>query len=271
MLAENFRSNRDLLALIDNLAGGNMRLALKFVTGFIGSGHIDTAKMIRIWKESNHYKVSLHEFLRALLYGDGVYYDPESSPIANLFKISQPDGREHFLLPLLLSQAQNIGDRVGEEGYVSSDSLYGFAQTLGFSVSQVSASLNHAVEKRLLDTAPRHSGDEPRLHYRITTAGAYTTRILLSYFAYVDAVLVDTPVVDEQYRSLIQDVHTLSDRLSRSEYFRLYLDRQWSKISSDGLPWQWPSASKDVADDVRKIGRRTDPSTWGYDAMGERH
>ena len=116
MLADNFRSNRDLLALIDNIAGGNMRLALRFVTEFIGSGHVDTAKILEIYNRGHSYRIPLHEFLRALLFSDGVYYDAEASPIANLFTITQADGREHFLLPLLLSQTQTLGERVGEEG-----------------------------------------------------------------------------------------------------------------------------------------------------------
>lgn len=264
ILAENFESNKRLLALIDNLAGGNMRMALSFVTKFIGSGHIDTAKMLRLFEESGHYTISLHEFLRALLFGDGVYYDSEASPIANLFKISQPDGREHFLLPLLLSQIQHTGERGGDEGFVTAESLYEFSQNLGFGVDQVTAALDYAVTKRLLDTAPRHSTDGPRLHYRVTTVGAYTTRILLAYFAYVDAVAVDTPIVDAQYRSLIQDVHTLPDRVSRSEYFRLYLDRQWSKVAGDGLPWDWSRTSERLAEDIRTVGRRADPETWGW-------
>jgi hypothetical protein len=264
VLSENFRSNEELLALIDNLAGGNMRLALQFVTEFIGSGHIETSKILRIFEDGGHYKISVHEFLRALLFGDGVYYDPQASPIANLFRVSQPDGREHFLLPLLLSQAQSLGERVGEEGYVTAEELFDFAQRLGFDVDQVTTSLDHAVVKRLLDAAPRHSGDGPRLHYRITTVGAYTVRVLLAYFAYVDAVLIDTPVVDEQYRKLIQDVHSLADRVSRSEYFRLYLDRQWARVTEEGLPWDWSDTSEQLAEDIRKVGRRADPETWGW-------
>ena len=124
VLAENFRNNEKLLALIDNIAGGNMRLALKFVTDFLGSGHVNTAKILQKYKDTGRYRIAVHEFLRALLYGDHSYYDPESAPIANLFRITQPDGREHFLLPLLLSQAQVLGERLREEGYVSAEELY---------------------------------------------------------------------------------------------------------------------------------------------------
>ncbi len=262
MLADNFGNNRNLLALIDNLAGGNMRLALRFVAEFIGSGHIDTTKMLEISRTGQRYFIPPHEFLRALLYGDGVYYESQSSPIANLFRITQPDGREHFLLPLILSQVQTLGERIGQDGYVAVDEVYSFAQGLGFSADQIQSSLAHAVVKRLLDAVPRYAGEQQRVHYRITTVGAYTTRILLSYFAYVDAVLIDTPIVDEHYRTLIHDASSLADRLARSEYFRLYLDREWTKIPDKGLPWEWSITSRRLAGDIRQIGRRTDRSTW---------
>jgi hypothetical protein len=122
------------------------------------------------------------------------------------------------------------------------------------------------VNKRLIDPAPRYINDQPRLHYRITTVGAYTTRVLLSLFAYVDAVLVDTPIVDEQYRALIEDVHSIEERLSRSEYFRLYLDKQWSLLNDENLPWQWPAVSDKLSEDIRQIGKRVVPGVWGaYD------
>src|SRR5262249_9023755 len=97
MLAKNFRANRNLLALIENLAGGNMRTALRFVADFIGSGHIETTRIIEIYKATGDYTIAPYVFLRALLLRDAVYYDPESSQIANLLRITQPDGREHFL------------------------------------------------------------------------------------------------------------------------------------------------------------------------------
>jgi hypothetical protein len=55
----------------------------------------------------------------------------------------------------------------------------------------------------------------------------------------------------------------LPERLARSEYFRLYLDRQWTKIVGTALPWYWSDTSKRLAEDIRGVGRRTDPSTWG--------
>jgi hypothetical protein len=253
VLADNFRSNERVLSLVDNLAGGNMRLALQFVTAFIGSGHINTRKMLDAYRSSGRYTIAVHEFLRALLFGDGEYYDPDVSPIANLFRVSRPDGREHFLTPLVLAFAYSQGERREEEGFVASDEIYSFAQRLGFENDQIAEALEHAVAKRLLDAAPRYSGERRAYYFRITTVGAYTTRVLAAFFAYVDAVLVDTPIVDPRYRALFNDAHTLGERVERVELFRQYLNRQWQSISDEGLPWDWGQVSKRLGQDVRRV------------------
>lgn len=264
MLAENCKSNRELIALIDNIAGGNMRLALDFVTQFIGSGHVDSRKILEIFEQSGHYKIPIHEFLRALLYGDGVHYDPESSPIANILRISQPDGREHFLLPLLLAEIQSQGDKLAREGYVGADAVYAFAQNLGFNEQQIVAALEHAVAKRLVHQAPRLVDARTHIHYRITTVGAYTTRLLMRLFAYADAMVVDTPIIDVRYRTVISDAFSLSERLARAEYFRTYLDKQWENVGATGAAWDWSVVSDALGKDIREIGKRTDPDTWNY-------
>lgn len=48
MFEENLRTNKGLMSLIDNMASGNMRLALQFVSDFIGSSHVATGKMLEI-------------------------------------------------------------------------------------------------------------------------------------------------------------------------------------------------------------------------------
>ncbi len=264
VLSENFRNNGRLLELVDNIAGGNMRLALRLVVDFLGSGHVNTAKILEAYRREGHYTISIHEFLRALLFGDHKYYNSDSSPIANVLRISQPDGREHFLLPILLTQTQILGDQSQQEGYVAADAIHSFCQQLGFTSDQVATALEFALEHRLLDSAPRFTMETKSLYYRITTVGAYTTRVLLAYFAYVDAVLVDTPVVDEQYARLINEVQSLSDRVTRAEYFRLYLDKQWSRLPQISTTWKWPETSQKLASDIARVGRIADPHAWRH-------
>jgi len=75
-----------------------VRKALDLLTKFVGSGHLDIRKILRIWRDESRYVIPLHEFLRALIYGDSVYYDPASSPVPNVFDIPSVGGREHFTI-----------------------------------------------------------------------------------------------------------------------------------------------------------------------------
>jgi hypothetical protein len=94
--------NKDIAEFIDNIAGGNVRLALDIVREFFGSGHVDTEKIIGIYERTRRYTIPLHELLRAVIFGNAEHYDPEQSPIVNLFDITYLDPKEHFLLPLTI-------------------------------------------------------------------------------------------------------------------------------------------------------------------------
>jgi len=53
--------SQELIACIDNIASGNVRTALDLVRNFIGSGHVDTQKIIDKYRYDD-YVVPLHEF-----------------------------------------------------------------------------------------------------------------------------------------------------------------------------------------------------------------
>jgi hypothetical protein len=98
----------------------------------MGSGHVDTQKIVGIYEDTGRYTVPLHEFLRAVIFGDSMHYDSERSPIANLYDISAPDGREHFLLPILLSSLSSWSGAGVESGFVETARVYARMQSLGF-------------------------------------------------------------------------------------------------------------------------------------------
>jgi hypothetical protein len=65
-------------------------------------------------------------------------------------------------------------------------------------------------------------------------------------FAYADAVVVDTPIVDDSYRNRITNVFALDERLRRVEVFRLYLDRHWRNLreAAPDLTFNWGQHSE---------------------------
>jgi hypothetical protein len=170
-LIGSLESHEPLIELIENLSGGNVRRALDFLIEFVGSGHVDSEKIVRIQNEQNGYTVPVHEFLRALIYGDGVHFDPAASPIANLFDISAPDEREHFLLPALIAYIERAGEG-GDEGFVRSADIFNEGQRLGFLPSQISSALRRGLDTNLIEANPRGVAEGEPDRYRITTVGA---------------------------------------------------------------------------------------------------
>lgn len=260
MLEDNLGSNRSLMALIDNMASGNMRLALGFLSDFIGSSHINTAKMLEIVEYSGRYNIAVHEFLRALLYKDHEHYDPSASEIANVLRLRDSDGRAHFLVPLIVGFTQSRGDQISGEGFVEASEIYGFTQVLGFTEIQTKEALAQCFDERLLEQTPRSIDNRNRNFYRVTSAGVYTVRTLLGFFTYLDAVVVDTPIVDRGARDGIANAFSIKDRLSRARIFRAYLDDQWNRIEDSDLPWSWSELSQNLLADIDQVEERLERS-----------
>ena len=261
VLLESFKHSHELVEFIDNLSGGNTRRALDFLMTFIGSGHVNAEKILNIDNEQGHYTIPIHEFMRSIIYGDFEHYEPSASPISNIFDISSPDGREHFLLPNILAFVERTG-RSEQEGFVEADQVHEFCQSLGFFPSQIETALRRAVVNRLLDVSPLFS-DDPPLAFRITTAGSYTYRELPHYFSYLDAMTVDTPIVDRNVRATITDSRFLDDRLRRGDLFRKYLSAEHEPLSGKPFAFDWPSTDKILEEEMARISQRTQKQTPG--------
>jgi hypothetical protein len=191
--------------------------------------------------------------MRAVIFGDHEYYDPGASPIANLFDISTPDGREHFLLGILLTFAKLASTNSAEEGFVDTQKLYDYCQGLGFQPSQINSAIERARRKRLLEPGARFSDPLGTRNYRITTVGAYTAESLVHYVQYADAMVVDTPIVDEDTRTRIWDCQNIRERLERTETFAAYLDRQWSPLAGKGTVFDWRPISDSLRYGIQRI------------------
>ncbi|QTI88858.1 hypothetical protein [Streptomyces sp. AgN23] len=266
-LIKAFNVDEELKSLIDNMSGGNTRIALMFLFTFIGSGYVSTQRVLDVADSGRVYTVPMHEFIRAIVFGDYDYYSPEASVVCNLFDITTNDAREHFLLPNILAHVQRQAESAGGEGFVSAASIYSFGQGIGFSQEQIGAQLDRATKKNLLD----FSDAAEDASYRPTSVGNYMYRKMSASFSYVDAMIVDTPIVDPSTRRLIRDVQSIKDRLSRARIFRDYLDANWLTFGSaaDELPFRWNDVSAILADEIAEAEakaeaaaqRRNDSST----------
>ena len=190
--------------------------------------------------------------MRAVIYGDLEHFDPVASPVVNVFDISMPEGREHFLLGNVLAFVQRRGDMGGKDGFVAATDVYDFCQGLGFMPTQIEFALHRARQKKLLDTSPRYS-EGSEMVYRITTPGAYTYAELPKYFSYVDAIIVDTPIVDPSYRAKIGNSQLIGERVERMELFHAYLNEQYKPLSGKPIAFDWPIASYALRVEIKRV------------------
>lgn len=253
--------NRHLSELIENISGGNVRLALEIVKLFFGSGHVDTEKIVRVFKETGSYIIPIHEFLRAVMYGDCEYYSSDVSYIANLFDVSSYDPKEHFLLPMLINVLISSTDSSTAPGFVRTSVLYEKLQSIGFTSDQINFAIFRASKKRLLESSARQTPMPGQImpdSFRVTSIGYYHTQKLCPLFTYIDAVIVDTPIFDdEKYNSLHSlDSNSIVQRLHRAEIFRQYLDEQWGTIGDGFKIFNWKTISEKLKKEIIWIESR---------------
>ncbi|GIL37607.1 hypothetical protein [Phycicoccus sp. DTK01] len=248
VLTKAFTENQKLISVVDNLSSGNARKALDFISTFVGSGYVQTSRILDLAASGATYFVPPHEFLRAILFQDHKYYDPETSPVPNLLWISTRSAQEHFLLPVLLATVQQLGK--GEQnGFVSKSRLYSSIQALGYAPTDIDIHFQRAVEADLLEVS---DPEDPQAVVRPTAAGAYMYQTLISDFAYLDAVVVDTPVLNPAFRARIRDVQPIEERIERVEIFLDYLDESWP-FGNEAMTFSWPAARAAADAELQRV------------------
>ena len=92
----------------------------------------------------------------------------------------------------------------------------------------------------------------------VGSIGSYYYQKLLGKFTYVDAVVIDTPVVAREWRDKISDVANIKGGLARAETFREYLDSQWVDLENASDVFNWRPMSSMLFYEIENIKTRID-------------
>lgn len=255
-LLHSIKNNPQLTEFLSNITGGNVRSMLDFVTKFIGSPNVDSDKIISIMATTGEYFIPIHEFTKAALLGDYSRYEPKSSIAFNLFDVRYPDKKEHFLCCFIIGYLNYDAPHRNHEGFVTTLKLEVEMQNFGYSVYQIESALRRLTNKRLIETTQRVTfeestgrdlqGDMPDA-FRITTVGAYHLSRWCGTFEYLDAMIFDTPIFDDNSRLLCQkniESFEIKTRLSRTSKFRDYLSLVWTSIGINVAYFDWLNSVK---------------------------
>lgn len=259
-LIHSLKKSRELSEFLANITGGNIREVLELIKGVIGSPNVDSDKIIGIMENDSEYIIPLHEFSKAALLGEYSHYDSKSSLALNLFDIRYPDKREHFLAPILISYLLSDTPKKSTEGFITTGDLCAELCSLGFVVDQIEHVLRKLTNKKLIETTERVTFDEGLqglvgempIAFRATTIGSYHTNRWAPTFAYLDAMLVDTPILDQNIRNEISkniESFDISKRYNRTVFFDNYLNDCWSLFTEPPIYFVWTT--------IRKTGDKT--------------
>lgn len=162
------RRSQALARLVDNLSGQNARRAVEILTAVLRSPHSRPERAVAVRRPAR-YSVPFHEFLRAVMLGDNDYFDPASSLVTNLLDISSDDGREHFLLPIIICFLRRAAEPGVNQGFVPAARLYDQCQSFAFRPEQITWQLERAIAGGLVEVSPLDGAPEL---YRATAIGA---------------------------------------------------------------------------------------------------
>ena len=269
-LISSLSENSELYEFLSNITGGNIRAAIEFVTGFIGSPNVDVEKIIRIMNDEGKYRIPLHEFTKSALLGDYSHYNPDTSIAMNIYDISSADSSEHFLKPILLAFLENPEENLDNDGFCLTEKLLDELQSLGFTSDQISYSLRKCTNKKLIETSQRVTfeedvngdliGDMPD-SFRITTIGAYHLKKWLSVFTYFDAMVFDTPILDNAIREELMknlDSFAIDCRYKRAIKFKEYLKGVWVNLPNKPSYFNFYELISDGSQTFKTVKRAVD-------------
>lgn len=249
-------TNNDLMTFLNNVSNENVRKAIELITKFFGSGHVDTEKILDIYNDQGYYRVPTHELLRAVIYGENVHYSPSNSEIINVFDVRHHNPNEHFIVLILLALLDDYSKNNRNHGFILISDVYNYLQALGYTTSQIDSVLNFTYSRLMFETSQKGDlldTDNSELLIRATNVGMYHLRFLINSFTYIDAMIVDTPIFNEEKKAEILNVYTIQERLKRAEIFKNYLDEQWTSSKIDSNVFDWRIYSGQLNEDIERI------------------
>jgi predicted type IV restriction endonuclease len=250
--------NNDLIKLFESVSNGNARRLLQYTKKIITNSHLDTKKIIKIQEtDEEGYLIAVHEAERSLLYGDYQHYDPKGTVFINLFDIRHSDPIEHFCKALLLDFLNRSILSGIHYGYCRLNDIISYLSQLGYTIDYTKEMIKELLIQNccMTSTTEDKIGDDEDNLIRITSLGRYHINVLINKFTYIDAIIIDTPIIDDVVRSQITDSKPIRERLKRSELFLGYLDSCSAHLQDKNAIIVWQKCSKKIREEINKIQR----------------
>lgn len=214
--------NSELINFLSYTTYPNIREGLRIFKQFLTSGHTDVGNYIlrEVYKETdrkNKQIIPIHEFVKSLGLQNKLYYNSEYSIINNIF-IPPKDSNDHFLNYFILKhffeafQSKGVSNK-----YISLRDVVELFKNTGYRTNVIKSSVKKLLyygllesEEQINDIEFKNIDDDYDLC--LSFKGYYYYNELIKRFHYIDLVLQDTPIFEDDYFEKIRSVFPLSDQ-----------------------------------------------------------
>lgn len=242
-----------VVAFLRDVSNGDLRALLHYTKLVLTSRHLNTRKIVEKEESGNEYVMPLHEALRALLFLDYLDYDPAKSIFINLFDIVHADKREHFARILTLNFVGRFNIRSETRGFVKRDDVLSYLGNLGFGHVFAHDTMRSLCERKCVETrVPGVDWTSAVDEVRLTSLGRFHIAELCRTFQYIDAVVIDTPIIDNQSRGKIRDEHDIIARVARAQVFLEYLRGCMAEINDAPARELWLEIDASIRQDISR-------------------
>ncbi len=211
--------NANIVRTLACVSNGDMRHALDMFREFVSSGNTNVEKILHIACEGGGYTVAFHEFAKSAILGSRRYYRSSVSHVMNVFK--QPGARRASHITALrilarLSRSEETPSLHGESFVKTKTLPREYRESFG-TAEDFQERTGDLLMRGLVEyESPRIGDVENTEALRITASGAYYWKYLARAFAYIDSILVDTPLLD---RSFARQLANLVDSIDMGDRF----------------------------------------------------
>lgn len=229
--------NSEILQFLEQTSFPNIRLGLDKFNDFLISGHTKVEE----YMASASYNIPIWEFIKSVALESNYYYNHKISKIHNLFYPS-PSNKSHFtkirLLKYLFFEAES---NAFNEYFIPTEIVINLFLEAGYTKDVIIEELQLLIKYNLITCENYNSDTENKafeletFQIKITQGGIYYIKNLINTFNYLDIILEDTPIFDENfYNEIIQSFcypdnygkKQIHKRLKTSKLFFDYLKQQ---------------------------------------------
>jgi GTPase SAR1 family protein len=220
--------NSRILKFIEETTYPNIREGLEVFKQFLISGHTEVDQYILRQKVSPHssMQIPFWEFIKAVALNNKMYYNHDISILFNLFNPCE-GSRNHFLKIKILKYLDECLVEGGQsEKFILLSKIIEVFNFAGYNLKTIVNDLNILSKNRLIETDDLISDTEnyselfENQSVCISLKGHYYVNDLKNDFTYLELVLQDTPIYDDDFFNKIRTVFPFCDENGKRPLYR---------------------------------------------------